>query len=137
MNEEEGISENPIAKLAEYWNAANLMYLHVEEFREEPGIFNLIEEGLFFDFKAYLNFWLSSLYVVAEGFLELKLKDPHLESLIRENFDSLRKFRNGTFHFQNEYNKQMQFFGGVDVKLNWAVELHEGFREYFVEKLKP
>jgi hypothetical protein len=123
---------DPVTALADYWCRADVMHEHLWELRTKIGDDLEIIRGdghLWMLFTTYTSFWLSSLYVVAEGFLELKLVDGIIESLVREHIDDLRLFRNGTFHFQTSPHKTAQFFSGGQI--NWAEELHEEFCEFF------
>ena len=88
------------------------------------------------EFQIYLGFWLSALYVVAEGFIEMRLRDPLIEPLIADHLDSLRLYRNATFHFQTKPDKQAQFHDGSANRLNWAEDLHDAFLAYFEDHLR-
>jgi hypothetical protein len=53
----------------------------------------------------YMSYWYGALYVVIEGWRELKLADTGIDNLLESpNVDLLRKYRNGVFHFQADYN---------------------------------
>jgi hypothetical protein len=95
------------------------MHDHVHQIREAyPGLQGLEEEKHLHELLTYLSFWLSALYVVAEGFIELRLKDPIIESLVESHIDALRLFRNATFHFQLKPDKHVQFHDGQANRLN-------------------
>jgi hypothetical protein len=49
--------------------------------------------------------WCGMLYVVVEGYRELKLKDSAVDSLLADSgrLDVLKRCRNGIFHFQKNY----------------------------------
>src|ERR1700726_2651541 len=83
-------------------------------FAEEEG-----GETLWPEFRTYYSFWLSALYVVAEGFQELKLRSPTIQKKIAAHIDELRVFRNGTFHFQRSHTKQLRMLDGQAARLNW------------------
>src|SRR5258705_5390896 len=52
----------------------------------------------------YLSYWYAGLYVVCEGWQELKLTDPEIDKLLGSpNLDVLRRYRNGVFHYQQDY----------------------------------
>jgi hypothetical protein len=80
-------------------------------------------------FIAYTHIWMALLYVVAEGFKELNLKDSHIISIIDVHLDDLRVFRNSVFHFQKDDRKRDQFHDAN--KFNWAQELHIALQSYF------
>ena len=51
------------------------------------------------DWGVFMFYWYSGLYVVVEGFRELKLKDHKIETLLQSsNTEALRLMRNATFH---------------------------------------
>lgn len=123
---------DPILRLAHYWLSAKLMHEHVHELRDHFETLEAIEQaGEMMDFEVYLGFWLSALYVVAEGFVDLGLKDPEVEPLISAHIDSLRLYRNATFHFQRKPDKHIQFHDGQANRLNWAEDLHAALRAFF------
>ncbi len=81
------------------------------------------------EFMAFTLYWLASLFVVADGWKELKLSQPQIDKMIDDHWDSLRLFRNGVFHFQPQDRKHRQF---IEVeKFNWAEELHDSLRRFF------
>lgn len=128
---------DPVLRLAEYWLSARLMHDHVHEMREEFGdVMGVEQAGFSVEFLTYLTFWLSALYVVCEGFLELKFSDPRIEPLIAEHVDSLRIYRNATFHFQRKPDKHAQFHDGTGQRLNWAEDLHAALEDYFRQHLQ-
>jgi hypothetical protein len=84
----------------------------------------------------YLRLWLAALYTVAEGFQELKLQDSEITSLLESDYlGSLRKWRNGTFHYQAHPQKHLQFFSDedglpTDERQEWAEHLHAAFDRF-------
>ena len=83
--------------------------------------------------KCYLVLWLASLFAVIEGFKLLKLTDSKIDAISAKHWDSLRRLRNGTFHFQPIHNKQSQFFTGNESWIEWAKTLHASLDDYFSE----
>jgi hypothetical protein len=52
----------------------------------------------------YLSYWYAGLYVVCEGWQELKLSDPEIDSLLASpHLALLKRFRHGVYHFQPDY----------------------------------
>jgi hypothetical protein len=46
-----------------------------------------------------MSYWYGTLYVVIEGWKELKLSDPKIDALLDSpNVELLRRYRNGVFH---------------------------------------
>ncbi|MCZ6691052.1 MAG: hypothetical protein O7H41_15800 [Planctomycetota bacterium] len=89
------------------------------------------------EFGMFMSYFYGSLYVVVEGWREMKLSDPTVEALLKSpNVDLLRKYRNGVFHYQKTYldKKFHRLWGeGVDV-VNWVRELDDAFSEFFVRQ---
>jgi len=58
-------------------------------------------------FVPYFTLWISMVYVVHEGLVELGIEDAALDK-IRSGIDMavLRRFRNATFHFQPEFRSE-------------------------------
>jgi hypothetical protein len=83
----------------------------------------------------YLRLWLAALFTVAEGFQELRLQNQEIETLLAvDHLNSLRLFRNGTFHYQKKPMKLAQFFrddsGITSDRLAWAKLLHAAFAHF-------
>lgn len=81
-----------------------------------------------------LCYWMASLYVVIEGWRELKLKDEEIDALLESpHVSALRRFRNGVFHFQKSYFDE-RFMGLFeDGGAVWASKLHNVFSRFFLE----
>ena len=92
-----------------------------------------------FDIEAvmYMSLWYASLYVVVEGWQELKLKDEKIDELLQsENIALLKRYRNGVFHFQKVYKDKR--FDELDQKkeaVEWIVKLNKEFGRYFLQEL--
>ena len=120
---------DPVLRLALYWQAANLMRCHVDELRAPPyGIEAVIEDGEIWRYHAYLSAWLSGLYVVAEAFSKLKLADAAVEALIAEHGKSLRRFRNATYHFEMDPERQLQMLRDGPSRLDKFARSYDGLR---------
>jgi len=82
-----------------------------------------------------LSYWFASLYVVVEGWQELGLQDPDVESLLADtnSLSLLRRFRNGVFHFQASYTDKRfaEFFGKGLEAVGWAQTLNSAFFAFF------
>jgi hypothetical protein len=83
----------------------------------------------------YQRLWLAALFTVAEGFQSLGLQNKEIQDLLRSPYlNSLRHFRNGTFHYQENPGKHVQFFLDgttiTDDRLEWARELHKAIDRF-------
>jgi hypothetical protein len=86
----------------------------------------------------WLALWLSLLYVVAEGYPELGLRDPLIDKMLTSpHVDLLRRFRNGAFHFQRDYfDPRFTDVLSSEAVADWAVRLHNEFKRFFGEWYK-
>jgi hypothetical protein len=81
----------------------------------------------------FMSYWYGSLYVVIEGWRQLRLTDPKIVSLLASsNVALLKKYRNGVFHFQKNYfdDRFAGFVAAVD-SVSWVRTIHSEFGEYF------
>lgn len=88
--------------------------------------------------RLYMSYWYGGLYVVIEGWRELELTNETVDRLLESpNVDLLRRFRNGTFHFQRLYfdTRFMDFIVKGEGIVNWVRELREGFSKCFLNWL--
>jgi len=83
----------------------------------------------------YMTYFYSALYLVIEGWKELKLSDEKIDNLIASpHTNKLRLFRNATFHYQKEplSPKLLQFLGTEEEATEkWIGELHTEFGRFF------
>ena len=72
-----------------------------------PQKYAVVPVAALFDFSKsgiYLRHWYASLYVVAEGWMELGLKDNKIDELLKSDLlPKLKRYRNGSFHFQKKF----------------------------------
>lgn len=83
---------------------------------------------------AYIAYWYSALYVVVEGWEELGLSHPDInQHLDNPHKDVLRRFRNGVFHFQRNWqdDRFLVFIDDVEGAHRWAVRLASLFESFF------
>jgi hypothetical protein len=124
------LSELGIARLAEYYRRADLMHMHLHELRKLYDYQIPEDSDAWLQFRTYVLFWLSALFVVIEGFNKLKIKEPRVQRLFREHLNNLKAMRHETYHFVLEHS---EISLGVIDQLNWAKELHETMGEYIGE----
>jgi len=81
----------------------------------------------------YLSYWYAGLYVVCEGWQELKLVDPEIDALLKSpHLDVLRRFRHGVYHYQADYFDPRfinAFALGKDFD-DWITSLAHAFNRY-------
>lgn len=82
-----------------------------------------------------LIIWFALLYVVIEGYMELKLKDTQIDELLEKDdyVFLLKRFRNSVFHFQKEgiTEKMMNFLEKENSK-EWITALNNSFDAFFI-----
>ncbi|MGU5717584.1 hypothetical protein [Aeromonas taiwanensis] len=78
------------------------------------------------------------IYVVIEGYKELKCTNPKVDELLSQEYlvDALRLFRNSTFHFQKDPipEKVMKFLELTESE-HWIRALHLAFKQFFEVEL--
>ncbi|HTA22653.1 MAG TPA: hypothetical protein VK763_03900 [Terriglobales bacterium] len=87
----------------------------------------------------YLSYWYAGLYVVCEGWQELKLSDPEIDALLKSpHLEVLTRFRNGVYHYQADYfDKRLMnaFEDGKDFD-DWVTSLAHAFNRYLDSWIK-
>ena len=86
----------------------------------------------------YMSLWYGMLYVVIDGWQNLKLKDEVVDELLKSKYTkSLKRYRNGVFHFQKKY-KDIRFeeLDRERGAVSWVIKLNKEFGRFFLEKLK-
>jgi hypothetical protein len=87
----------------------------------------------------YMSYWYGGLYVVIEGWQELKLSDTVINGLLQSsNVDLLKRYRNGVFHFQKQYydNRFIEFMSEGKDSVKWVRNLTQEFGRWFLEWFK-
>ena len=85
-----------------------------------------------------LSVWYSLIYVVVEGYRDLGLKDEKIEALLSDSVkvESLRRFRNAVFHFQEDpIGPKLMEFLETEESETWVRELNVAFKAFFERKL--
>ena len=81
----------------------------------------------------YISYYHSALFIVIEGWQDLHLHDERIDELLKsDNVDLLRRFRNGTFHFQREYlDNRIIGLVRTDGVAEWIRFLRDSFAAWF------
>jgi hypothetical protein len=80
------------------------------------------------ELMVFTHYWLASLFVVADGWKQLKISDPEIDAMITTHWKSLFDFCKAIFHFQRQDTKHRQMFEAD--KFNWAEKLHSSLRTF-------
>jgi hypothetical protein len=131
--------------LHKHWTTADAVDHHLRRSRRfaddaEPEMPEAIEQlGNMMSLLSVITVWYSLLFVVMEGYQELGLHDPVVDELLSRNeyVDALRRFRNSTFHYQQNplSSKHREFIEAEDSEI-WIRELNRAFDNFFDRELK-
>jgi hypothetical protein len=144
MSSRQSIGIPPIVVLHRYWIHANAMRIHFEEeLRKKPPNTSDQKDArkIFGDAVMYaadkrgtfISYCYGALYVVIEGWKQLRLTDAKIDRLISSpNVRLLKKYRDGVFHFQRNYfdDRFVDFFRSQD----WVRAIHSELGRYFLEQ---
>ena len=136
MDKNNMAKEIEIITLHRYFIWSDRMRVHFETILKNKKTMNGIE----FDFETflYLSSWYGLMYVVIEGWIKLDLHDPQIDSLLESAFvDTLRRYRNGVFHYQRNYfdRRFKEFIEGKEKSAKWIRELRNEFSRYFLNRI--
>ena len=84
----------------------------------------------------YMSLWYGMLYVLVEGWIALKLNDPHIDALLKsQNTELLKLYRHGTFHFHEKLLSPIcRKILTEPNETKWVDELTDAFKAYFDSK---
>jgi len=119
--------------LHRYFIAANRMRVHFDEVLQAGKDARKPHQV---ETRLYMSYWYAGLYVVVEGWEELKLRDLEIDKLLQhKNVALLKRFRNGVFHFQKKYDDARftdLIQDGEDV-VGWIRKLNLEFGRWFLD----
>jgi hypothetical protein len=132
-----------LVSLHKHWLTADAVQYHLRQSIKSTGAAQLTPPN--FDELArrlpefsVLTVWYSLLYVVVEGYRELECQDTTLDQLITQSYHvkNLRRFRNATFHFQEEPipQKVTEFLYAADSDV-WINNLNRALKAFFEREL--
>jgi len=128
-----------VHSLHRYFIWANRMRIHFYDL--VPKVANNPEQDRFsaeaIEADLYMSFWYGELYVVIEGWRELGLSDPAVDSLLASpNVDLLRRYRNGAFHFQKTYfdERFLEFIRDGKDAAAWVSDLNRALGAHFLQR---
>lgn len=135
-----------LAALHKHWLAAGAVNVHLRRSMKSPErletgglpepLAAMAEKWSAFE---VLRVWYSLLYVVAEGYQELKLHDDAVDGLLAQGdyLQTLRLFRNATFHFQKDpFSPKILGFLTTPESEVWVKDLDRAFKRLFERELK-
>jgi hypothetical protein len=107
--------------LSRYFSWCEMQRTYTSDFRLifETDLLDNMEKQRGF---MHLSYWYAGLYVVCEAWQELKYSDPDIDQLLQSQYlDVLRRYRNGVFHYQQEY---------FDTRIKEGIQAGEPFRKW-------
>ncbi|ARS48176.1 hypothetical protein ACRS3X_17585 [Ectopseudomonas hydrolytica] len=85
-----------------------------------------------------LQVWYALIYVVIEGYRELKAADPEIDLLLKNEdlVNALRLFRNAMFHYQADpVSEKLMGFLEAESGQQWIRSLNREFKNFFEKSL--
>jgi hypothetical protein len=80
-----------------------------------------------------MSYWYGARFVVVEGYQTLRLTDDAIDQLLDSpNTDLLRRYRNGSFHYQPTYfdSRFVDFLREGEATAEWVAQLHRELGRY-------
>jgi len=134
----EGIDKE-IYTLHRYFIWADRMRLHFDQVLRAKLTAPGSKRGFSIEEFLYMSYWYSGMYVLIEGGRDMELSDPEIDNLLDSpNVDLLRRYRNGTFHFQRRYfdERFLAFMKDGKNTVQWIRELRSQFSRFFLDWLR-
>jgi len=129
-----GSKQEPIFSLHRYYMWANRMRVHfdeklpvlAEQLKKDAAAFTNEE----IEANLYMSYWYAGLYVVIEGWSQLRLSDPIIDGLLKSpKVGLLKRYRHGVFHFQTDYfdKRFTDFMAEGQSAVDWVRNLNRAF----------
>ncbi len=127
----------PEVALHRYFIWANKMRTDFDVLLAKRKNIKVPESLILIEDNMYMSYWYAGLYVVIEGWRELKLEDTAIDNLLsREGYvELLRRYRNGVFHYQKDYfdSRFADVWSQNKDFVTWVRELNGQFGRYFLQ----
>lgn len=133
------MTANHIFTLHRYYIWANRMRTHFDDILKKKLENKISDEFFKIESRLYMSYWYGGLYVVIEGWKQLKLSDTEIDLLLKsKNVELLKQYRNGVFHFQKNYDdkRSLNFITQGENCVEWIRRLNREFGRFFLERFK-
>ena len=131
------MSQEAVNTLHRYFIWANRMRIHFDEVLSKRS--STPQKEFQIDSRLYMSYWYAGLYVVIEGWKELRLHDTTIDQLLAsQNVAHLKRYRHGVFHFQKKYNDSrfQEFIEQGEKPVQWVRLLTSEFSRWFLWTLR-
>jgi len=124
--------------LHRYFLWANRMRTHFDDLlkkRIQRTAMGEKADQFYIEETMYMSYWYGGLYVVIEGWKQLGLSDPAVDTLLRSrNVALLKRYRDGVYHFQPEYYDErfMAFIVKGEHVAQWVRTLNAAIGAFFL-----
>jgi hypothetical protein len=128
-----------VLALHRYYIWANRLRQHFDSAVSNQASTERSDEFFVNDCGIFLSHWYAALFVVVEGWQEIQLSDPKIDTLLSSsNIELLRRFRNGVCHYQKNYHdpRFLDLWQAQDI-VPWVKQLNYEFGRYFLQRLTP
>lgn len=98
----------------------------------------LVEAGQSLSSMLRLQIFYALLYVVVEGYRDLKCTDADVDALLAntEHVEAFRRFRNANFHYQEDpFSPKLVDFLHAPGSEDWSRELYGALQAFFMKNL--
>lgn len=133
------VSDSDVITLHRYYIWANKMRTDFDDVLRKYSEKKISKKQYDIETHLYMSYWYGGLYVVIEGWKQLKLEDNKIDSLLgSSNVELLRRYRNGVFHFQKQYNDERfeAFYREGKDTVKWIRSLNLEFGRFFLNWCK-
>jgi hypothetical protein len=128
-----------IIALGRYWAWSDWMCRHFFDELREHGALPQLDSPEAFKLMLHMSYWYGSLYVVVEGWRELRLADPEVDHLLQSSHvELLRRYRDGFLHYQRELwgDRFVAFLGEGGESCDGVREIHRALGRYLQKAVK-
>ena len=122
--------------LHRYYIWANAMRAHFDKVLNEKKPHR---KGWDIESRMYMSFWYATLFVVIEGWGKSRLSDSRIDNLLSSpNVSLLRRYRNGVFHFQAQYDDErfIELIRDGENVVEWIRNLNQELGRFFLDRLR-
>lgn len=120
-------TQHELISLLRYYLWSSQMLLHLRQYASRGELDKTFMSTDYVFLQLYMSLWCASLYVVIEGWKQLKLHDSVIDDLLTSpNLARLEQFRHGVFHYQRAvFHKKLKALSESTGIGEWIMKIHE------------